>query len=176
MIWRDHVFNYGPQNRLRGWQNFEKKLSRLAPRQFFFLEILSPSLPILGHDQKYDLARSCFILERVSQILNVWPSAVLWYFCLLSIWPAHSYDLEQGRHQVKNLKADNATKTKTPQMLNWKSQDAQLTTEYFKMLASRTLRVWQRAKPSNIEYIVFFVSSMIYPEKWRIWVQNLIQS
>ena len=29
----------------------------------FFLEILSPSLPILGHNGKHDLARSCFILK-----------------------------------------------------------------------------------------------------------------
>ena len=32
--WRDHIFNFGSQNRLRGWQNW-----------------------------KHDLARSCFILE-----------------------------------------------------------------------------------------------------------------
>ena len=42
MIWRDHVFNYDPQNRLRGWQNFEKKLSQLAPRQFFFSKFCHP--------------------------------------------------------------------------------------------------------------------------------------
>ena len=40
-----------------------KKLSRLAPRQFFFVEVLSPS--ILGQNGKHDLARSCFILEML---------------------------------------------------------------------------------------------------------------
>ena len=34
----------------KGRLNFEKKLSRLAPRQFFSLEILSPSSPILGYN------------------------------------------------------------------------------------------------------------------------------
>ena len=49
-----------------------------------------------------------------------------------------------------NLKADSAT-TNTKR----KAQEAQLIPKCLKTLASRTLRVRQRAKPSNMDYTVF---------------------
>ena len=49
------MFSILAQNRRWGWQ-------KRQPRQFF-LEILSPSSPIMGHNWKHDLVRSCFILH-----------------------------------------------------------------------------------------------------------------
>ena len=36
------MFSILAQNQLRGWQNFEKKLSRQTPRQFFFSKFCHP--------------------------------------------------------------------------------------------------------------------------------------
>ena len=43
--------------------NFREKTVWASALPVFFLEILSPSSPILGHNWKHDLARSCFILK-----------------------------------------------------------------------------------------------------------------
>ena len=40
----------------------------MLPFQLFFFNILSPSSPIMGHNWKYDLVRSRFILEKVTKI------------------------------------------------------------------------------------------------------------
>ena len=64
MIWRDHVFNYGPKSATRVTKFREKTVSA-STLPVFFLEICcSPSSPILGHNWKHDLARSCFILKN----------------------------------------------------------------------------------------------------------------
>ena len=44
---------------------FREKTVSAGPLPVFFLEILSPLSPILGHNWKHDLARSCFILKLV---------------------------------------------------------------------------------------------------------------
>jgi len=46
---------------------FREKTVSASASPVFFLEILSPSSPILGHNWKHDLARSCFILEVLSR-------------------------------------------------------------------------------------------------------------
>ena len=46
MIWRDHVFNYGPKSATRVTK-FQEKNWRGVSRDSFFLKILSPSEPIL---------------------------------------------------------------------------------------------------------------------------------
>ena len=42
-----------------------------------FLKILSPSSPIMGHNWKHDIARSCFILKDWSRFWD-WLDSALW--------------------------------------------------------------------------------------------------
>ena len=53
MIWRYHVFVYGPHNQLRRWKNICSGFC-LDYWQTFFL----PSSPIMDHIWKHDLAKS----------------------------------------------------------------------------------------------------------------------
>ena len=48
-------------------ENFREKTVSASASPDFFLEILSPSSPILGHNWKHDLARSCFILKLICE-------------------------------------------------------------------------------------------------------------
>ena len=61
-------------------------LKAKSASQVFFLKILSPSSPILGHNWKHDIARSCFILESIyivyfCQFLPILQIVVLEIFC-----------------------------------------------------------------------------------------------
>ena len=47
MIWRDHVFNFGPKSATRVSKFRERKTGKALAETVFFLEILSPSEPIL---------------------------------------------------------------------------------------------------------------------------------
>ena len=59
------------------------KVDKISSK-YCFLEILSPSTPILGHNWKHDLARSCFILEVLSRH-RIWNlvNLIFWIWCLV---------------------------------------------------------------------------------------------
>ena len=59
MIWRDHVFNFGPKIGDEG-----DKISG----QFFLSKFCHPRCRFLGQNWKHDLARSCFILETAFHV------------------------------------------------------------------------------------------------------------
>ena len=80
MIWRDHVFNFGPKLATRVTK-FREKTGEAFSRNSFFLKIFSPLSPIFGHNWKHDLARSCFILKtaRMNGFFQPFPYQTTWY-------------------------------------------------------------------------------------------------
>ena len=86
------MFSILAQNRRQGWQNFKKKLSRLAPRQFFFSKFCHPRRRFWAKIENmissdYVL---CYIPQYLEILRNDWKSWNSWgrrWRPLWSLWP-----------------------------------------------------------------------------------------
>jgi len=66
MIWRDHVFNFGPKSATRVTKFREKKTGEALAETVFSRNFVTLGADFKGHNCKHDLARLCFMLYTPS--------------------------------------------------------------------------------------------------------------
>ena len=95
------MFSILAQNRWRGWQNFEEKNWRGVSRDSFFLEILSPSEPILRAIIE-NMILPDYVLCYVPRVLENFGSMLLWLWVIIckvvgNLWGWEGYIILKPR-------------------------------------------------------------------------------